>query len=103
MLHRGYSTFYYPSRVLSVLQIVSEQIAREVRIRGLWTTVGDILDRVSALGKQKDEPLYKKNVEGTLRQIYECVLFLRWYAANGFGGMLCFLLHTRDLCSLVLF
>ena len=72
--------------MLILLQIVTEQIAREARIRDLWTTVGDILDRVGALGKHKDEPVYKKKVEVILKQIYECVLFLRWYAEKGFGG-----------------
>ena len=76
------------SWVLSLLQVVTEQIARDDRIRDLWTTVGDILDRVNALGNYKDEPVYKKQVEVILKQIYECVLFLRWYAARDFGGIL---------------
>ena len=81
--------------MLSLLQIVKEQIDREDRVRDLWATVGNILDRVSALGKHKDEPLYERNVESILKQIYECVLFMRWYAAKGFGGMLWFLRYVQ--------
>ena len=87
---RVFQFLRYLNWVLSLLQIVTEQIARDDRIRDLWSTVGDILDRVAALGKHKDELLYKKKVEAILRQIYECVLFLRWYAAEGFGGILSF-------------
>ena len=77
----------YLNWVLSLLQIVTDQIARDGRIRDLWSTVGDILDRLDALGKHKDERLYKKKVELILKQIYQCVLFLRWYGAKGFGSI----------------
>ena len=63
------------------------------RIRDLWETVQEILDLVDHFGNLKDEPLYKKGVEAILKQIYEYVLFVRWYADKGFGGisvLLCF-------------
>jgi hypothetical protein len=74
---------------LILLQAVADQVDRDDRIRSLWETVKTTLDLVDPLGKLKDMPLYKKMVEAILKQIYECVLFLRWYAGKGFGGMLC--------------
>jgi hypothetical protein len=67
---------------------VADQIGRDNRIRGIWETVQTTLDLVDPLGKLKDMPLYKKTVEAILKQIYECVLFLRWYADKTFGGIL---------------
>ena len=59
---------------------------RDDRVRRLWNRVGDILDLVDPLGKYKNHRLYKRTVEAILKQLYECVLFLRWYADKGFGG-----------------
>ena len=73
---------------LILLQAVADQMDRDGRIRDLWETVKTILDLVDDLGKLKDNTLYKKTVEAILKQIYECVLFLRWYAGKGFGGIL---------------
>jgi hypothetical protein len=69
-------------------QVVIAQMDRDERVRGLWNKVGDILDLVDPLGEYKDHRLYKKNVEAILKQVYECVLFLRWYADKGFTGLL---------------
>jgi hypothetical protein len=84
-------------------QVVAAQIDRDDRVRRLWNRIGDILDLVNPLGKYKDHQLYKKNVEAILKQVYECVLFLRWYADKGFAGILYFLctqaLHSYELPS----
>lgn len=68
---------------------MANQIERDDRIRNLWEIVKRTVDLVDPLGEFKDKPLYKKTVEAILKQIYECVLFLRWYADKGFGGILC--------------
>ena len=68
---------------------MADQIERDDRIRSLWETVQSTLVLLDPFGKLKDLPLYKKTVEGMLKQVYECVFFLRWYAKKGFGGMLC--------------
>jgi hypothetical protein len=67
-------------------------------VRRLWNRIRDILDLVDPLGKYKDHRLYNKNVEAILKQVYECVLFLRWYADKGFAGILRFF-YTQALHS----
>ena len=62
-------------------------MALDNRIQNLWDTVNDILDLVDNFGDVKDEALYKKTIEAILKQIYEFVLFMRWYADKGFGGI----------------
>ena len=58
---------------------------------------------MGALGKHKDEPLYRKKVALILKQIYECVLFLRWYADKGFGGILSFFSYVREVMFIHVF
>ena len=78
---------------------MTAQIDRDDRVRSLWNRVGDVLDLVDPLGKYKEHGLYKKKVEAILKQIYECVLFLRWYAEKGFMGMRCLFIYTQFLHS----
>jgi hypothetical protein len=95
MPHKGCANFsiirYGYSSIIP--QVLTAQINHDDRVCRLWNRIGDILDLVDPLGKYKDHRLYKKNVEAILKQVYECVYFLRWYADKGFTGTL-FLIHS---------
>ena len=58
---------------------------------------------MNALGKHKDEPLYKTKVGAILKQIYECVLFLKWYSSEGSGGILSFVRSAQGSVFIVVF
>ena len=49
------------------------------RIWILWLRIAQILDLVVQAEDLKKQPMYKNTLEMILEQIYQCVLFLRWY------------------------
>ena len=57
-------------------------------IRILWLWIAQILDLVVQAKDLKKQPMYKNTLETILEQIYQCVLFLRWYGERGFTGKL---------------
>ena len=72
------------SWVLILLQIVTDQITREDRMRDLWAKVENILE-FEGLGIYKDKPRTKRR--SRLFLTYVCFV-LRRYPAEGFGGIL---------------
>ena len=60
----------------------------------LWLWIAQILDLVVQAEDLKKQPMYKNTLKMILEQIYQCVLFLRWYGERGFTGKL----HPRMSC-----
>ena len=60
---------------------------RDDRIHKLWARVAEILDLVVQAEDLKKQPMYAKTLETILEQIYQCVLFLRWFGERGFVGI----------------
>ena len=54
----------------------------------LWLQIAQILNFVVQAEDLKKQLMYKNTLEMILEQIYQCVLFLRWYGERGFTGKL---------------
>ena len=54
----------------------------------LWLWIALILDLVVQAEDLTKQLMYKNTLKTILEQIYQCVLFLRWYGERGFTGKL---------------
>lgn len=67
-------------------QILKSQQDRDDKVRGLWAIVLDTLDFMRQAEPLKEIQGLEKTVQATMKQVYDCALFLRGYGEDGFTG-----------------
>jgi hypothetical protein len=73
----------------SPIKMYAAQQERDDQVRKLWSTVASTLDVVKTVQGLSKEPLLDRTVAATMKQVYECALFLRRYSSKSFGGKSC--------------
>jgi hypothetical protein len=78
------------------IQTLKAQQDRDGKVRDLWGVVLDTLDFMEQAEPLKEIQGVEKTVQSIMKQIYDCVLFLRSYGEGGFVGRrpLCWCYHT---------
>jgi hypothetical protein len=74
------------------LQTLKQQQDRDEKVRALWGTVLDALDFMRQAQPLKAIEGLEQTVQATMKQIYDCTLFLRSYGERSFISK-CFLVQ----------